>query len=142
MITVKEIDISAKNEIELSYKDNIINIGYSSADFTNPQKNKFAYRLEGFDEDWNHSENKNEAIYTNLNPGKYVFKVKGTNSDGVWSSKEASLNITITAFLEDMVVLESYLYCRRRDSPDSELQGKTESKKSDRLEKIKENEKR
>ncbi|MBK8551283.1 MAG: hypothetical protein IPL53_09580 [Ignavibacteria bacterium] len=92
----KEIDISAKNEIELSYKDNIINIGYSSADFTNPQKNKFAYRLEGFDEDWNYSENKNEAIYTNLNPGKYVFKVKGTNSDGVWSSKEASLNITIT----------------------------------------------
>ena len=92
----KEIDISAKDEVELSYKDNIINIGFSSADFTNPHKNKFAYRLEGFENEWNSSEDKNEAIYTNLNPGEYVFKVRGTNSDGVWNKEEASLKIKIT----------------------------------------------
>ncbi len=91
----KEVDLSAVNEIELRYRDNIIKIGFSSADFTNPAKNKFAYKLEGFDNDWNYSGNNNEAVYTNLSPGDYTFKVKGTNSDGVWNSNEAALKITV-----------------------------------------------
>lgn len=91
-----EIDISALNNTELSYKDNIINIGFTSVDFTNPKKNNFAYMLEGFDNSWKYSGNTSNAIYTNLNPGEYTFKIKGTNSDGIWSKKESSIKIIIT----------------------------------------------
>ena len=51
--------------------------------------------LEGFDNDWNYSGNKNEAVYTNLDPGEYIFKVKATNSDGVWSEKESSVKLIV-----------------------------------------------
>lgn len=92
----KEIDISDLKEVELSYKDNIVNLGFSSLDFTNPGKNEYSYMLEGFDKHWNSNGNNTNAVYTNLNPGEYTFKVKATNSDGVWSDKEAALKIIIT----------------------------------------------
>lgn len=91
-----EIDISALSQTELSYKDNIFNIGFASIDYTNPGKNKYAYMLEGFDNDWNYNGNTSNAVYTNLNPGEYNFKVKGTNSDGIWSKKETSIKIIIS----------------------------------------------
>ncbi|MDQ3021479.1 MAG: histidine kinase [Bacteroidota bacterium] len=91
-----DIDISMLSDLELSYKDNMINIGYTSNDFTNPGKNKFAYMLEGFDKDWIYSGNSTKAIYTNLDLGEFVFKVKGTNSDGVWNGKESLIKIIVT----------------------------------------------
>ncbi|HMQ69782.1 MAG TPA: two-component regulator propeller domain-containing protein [Ignavibacteria bacterium] len=91
----KEVDISAIKEIELNYNENILNLGFSSQDYSNPAKIKYAYMLEGFDNDWNYSGNKNEAVYTNLDPGEYIFKVKATNSDGVWSEKESSLILNV-----------------------------------------------
>ncbi len=92
----KEIDISGLSELELSYRDDIINIGFSSLDFTNPSNNQYSYMLEGFDSHWIPNSNNTNAVYTNLNPGEYTFKVKGTNSDGVWSDNEASIKIIIT----------------------------------------------
>jgi ligand-binding sensor domain-containing protein/signal transduction histidine kinase len=91
-----EIDISSLSDVKLNYSDNLINIGFSSLDFTNPKKNKFAYKLEGFDKVWNSGGNRSNAVYTNLDPGEYIFKVKGTNSDGVWNEKETAIKIIIT----------------------------------------------
>ncbi len=64
-------------------------------DFTSPEKNQYAYKMEGFDKDWIYSGNKSEATYTNLDPGQYVFSVKGSNNDGVWNEKGISIRITI-----------------------------------------------
>ncbi len=91
-----EIDISSVKELELNYKENLINIGFTSLDFSNPKKNKFSYMLEGFDKDWIYSGNASNVVYTNLNPGKYTFKVKGTNSDGVWNPEVSTIMINIT----------------------------------------------
>ncbi|MEO8664854.1 MAG: two-component regulator propeller domain-containing protein [Ignavibacteria bacterium] len=91
-----ETDISSLSEIKLNYKDNILNIGFNSLDYSNPKKNKFSYKLEGFDRDWSKSNSTANAVYTNLDPGEYVFKVRGTNSDGIWSSRESSIKLIIT----------------------------------------------
>ncbi|MEJ2567380.1 MAG: two-component regulator propeller domain-containing protein, partial [candidate division WOR-3 bacterium] len=88
--------ISRTKEIVLSYKQSVISIKYSALNFMAPEKNQYAYILEGFDKDWNYVGNKREATYTNLDPGKYVFRVKGSNNDGVWNEKGASLKIIIT----------------------------------------------
>ena len=93
--TKNEVDISALKEIGLNYDENIISLGFSSQDFSNPSKVQYAYMLEGFDKDWNYSGDRNEAVYTNLDPGEYLFKVKATNSDGVWSKKESSVKLTV-----------------------------------------------
>jgi two-component system sensor histidine kinase ChiS len=91
----KEIDISDIKELTLSYKDNPITISFASLDFTKPSKNQYSYMLEGIDEDWIRSGNFTKAVYANLSPGKYVFKVKGTNSDGVWNEQIASIKLII-----------------------------------------------
>jgi len=71
--------------INLSYKENFISFEFSALDFTSPEQNKYAYKLEGFDENWNYSGKRRYASYTNLEGGEYIFKVKGTNSDGIWN---------------------------------------------------------
>lgn len=91
-----EFDISQTKEIELSYKDDVIKFDFASMDFTNPSKVNYAYMLEGFDKNWIHSGNQGSAVYTNLNPGEYVFKVKGTNADGVWNENAASVILNIS----------------------------------------------
>ena len=91
-----ETDISSVNQIELNYYNNFIKLGFTSVDYTNPSKNKFRYKLEGLDKEWKLSGNIGEAVYTNLDPGEYIFKVKGTNSDGVWNEKEASVRLIVT----------------------------------------------
>ncbi len=90
-----EMDISGAGEIELAYSDNVISIGFASLDYTNPAENEYAYMLEGFDKDWVYSGNNANALYTNLDPGKYTLKVKATNSDGVWNETGASLSLII-----------------------------------------------
>jgi len=64
-------------------------------DFSAPEKNQYAYMMENFDKDWIYTANRGEATYTNLNPGNYVFRVKGTNNDGLWNEKETSIRINI-----------------------------------------------
>lgn len=90
-----EIDISGEKEIELAYNDNVLAIEFASLDYTNPQKNKYAYMLEGFEDSWNYTDGSPKAEFTNLDPGTYTFRVKGTNSDGVWNNAGASIIINI-----------------------------------------------
>ena len=82
-------------ELDLSYKDHVFSLLYASLSYCTPEKNQYAYKLEGFDKDWNYVGSQNKATYTNLPAGTYVFKVKATNTDGIWSNQEASLKITI-----------------------------------------------
>lgn len=87
--------LNQMEELELSYKDNAFSLLYASLSYCTPNKNKYAYKLEGFDKDWNYVGSQNKATYTNLPAGTYVFKVKATNNDGVWNEKGTSLKITI-----------------------------------------------
>ena len=82
--------------LKLSYKDNFITFEFAALDYTNPQKNQYAYKLEGLHDDWIYSGNQRYATFTNLDPGEYVFRVKGANSDGVWNERGASVRILIT----------------------------------------------
>lgn len=88
--------ISLTPEITLNYRQNNLTIDFAALHYSNPGENRYQYILEGDDEDWNHVGNRQTAYYTNLSYGDYTFRVKGTNSDGVWSEEEAVLKITIT----------------------------------------------
>jgi ligand-binding sensor domain-containing protein/signal transduction histidine kinase len=79
----------------LSYDQNFFSIEYASLDYNVPEKNQYAYMLEGFEADWVLSGNRRYVSYTNVPPGSYTFRVKGTNSDGVWNSVGAAVKITI-----------------------------------------------
>ncbi|MEM6643053.1 MAG: two-component regulator propeller domain-containing protein [Bacteroidota bacterium] len=88
--------IHALKEITFQYKENAIEINFSSLDYTDPTANKYRYQLEGFDQDWVYTDAlQRSASYTNLDPGKYNFMVQGTNSDGIWSTKTRALSLTI-----------------------------------------------
>jgi signal transduction histidine kinase len=63
-----------------------------------PSKNKYKYKLENFDRNWNIADNTREAIYTNLSPGKYVFRVIASNNDGVWNTEGASLEFVVLPY--------------------------------------------
>jgi signal transduction histidine kinase/ligand-binding sensor domain-containing protein len=84
------------DELELSYRDYVFSFEFAALDYTAPQKNQYAYKLEGFDRDWNYSGTRRVAIYTNLGGGDYVFRVKGSNSDGVWNEEGTSIRVKIT----------------------------------------------
>jgi len=88
--------ISVTDELILSYKHSVFSFEFAALDYTSPAKNQYAFMLEGFDKEWNYVENKREVTYTNLNPGTYIFKVKGSNNDNVWNEEETSLKIVIT----------------------------------------------
>ncbi|MDP2337792.1 MAG: two-component regulator propeller domain-containing protein [Bacteroidota bacterium] len=88
-------NITETKNLALSYKQSVLTFYFAVMDFTAPEKNQYAYKMEGFDEDWVYSGNKREATYTNLNPGEYVFRVKGSNNDGVWNETGTSIQITI-----------------------------------------------
>jgi signal transduction histidine kinase/ligand-binding sensor domain-containing protein/DNA-binding response OmpR family regulator len=87
--------ISQTNSITLHHSHSVFTIDYASIDFTRPEKIQFAYYLEGFEDDWNYVQNTRSATYTNLPAGNYTFRVKATNSDGIWEDDPKTLNIQI-----------------------------------------------
>lgn len=83
--------------VRLSYADRGIVFEFTGTDFTQPAKNKFAYQLEGFDEDWNLvGAEQHRAVYSNLKGGEYLLRVKASNSDNVWG-EEARLVVVVAA---------------------------------------------
>ena len=89
--------IFTKPEIQLSYKHDVISIGFSALQFINPSKNEYRYMLEGFDKKWILSGTTHNVTYTNLDPGNYIFKVETKNNNGSWSAEGAALNIHISS---------------------------------------------
>ena len=85
-----------RKELVLDYKKNFISFEFSSLDYSDPQDNQYSYILEGLQNDWQVTESSaRTATYTNLSPGSYIFKVRGSNSDGVWGNNYASIKIVI-----------------------------------------------
>lgn len=83
--------------IFLTYDDNFFSFEFSALDYSNPTKIKYAYTLENFDEYWSYGDAyKRFAGYTRVPPGTYRFRVKGTNSDGLWNQKGISITIIIS----------------------------------------------
>ncbi|HVN49208.1 MAG TPA: two-component regulator propeller domain-containing protein, partial [Bacteroidota bacterium] len=88
-------DISIADQINLTYKQSVFSFEFAALNYISSSKNQYAYKMEGFDDDWNYVGNKHSAVYTNLNPGDYTFYVKGSNNDGVWNTTGASIRINI-----------------------------------------------
>jgi ligand-binding sensor domain-containing protein/two-component sensor histidine kinase len=85
-----------RKELILDYKKNFISFEFSSLDFSDPQDNQYSFILEGLQDEWQLTESSSRvATYTNLRPGTYTFKVRGSNSEGVWSENYASIKIKI-----------------------------------------------
>ncbi len=87
--------ISEIHELQLSYRQNFFAFEFAALDYSNPEKNIYAYKLEGFDRDWIQCGNRRYANYTNLDGGEFIFKVTGTNSDGLWNRTGTSIKIII-----------------------------------------------
>ncbi|GEM_PF-623084 len=100
-INHQAIDINPRirpvETIHLSYRDYMVSFEFSALDYTNPEKNQFRYMLEGLDQEWIRPGSLRIASYTNLDPGTYLFKVTGTNSDGVWSPFTASVRVIVAS---------------------------------------------
>jgi ligand-binding sensor domain-containing protein len=72
-----------------------LEIDYAALSLVAPEKNRFRYKLEGYDRDWHDAGNRRQAFYTNLPPRNYRFRVAGSNNDGVWNKAGASLDFSI-----------------------------------------------
>ena len=81
--------------LELPWDQNALNFEFIALDFTSPEKNLYRFRMEGLEEDWVSSSNRNYASYSNLKPGKYRFLVEGANNDGIWSEETLAFPIVI-----------------------------------------------
>lgn len=87
--------ISETDSITLTHTQSVFTIEYSGVNYTRPEKNSYAYYLEGYETSWNYVGKKRSATYTNLDPGNYTFKLIASNNDGFWTDAPLNLNITI-----------------------------------------------
>ena len=103
-VSISELLISDKNylaekndstELVLSHNQNDIAFKYVGLHFSNPEKNRYQYKLEPLDKNWINAGNERTVRFANLSPGTYTFQVKASNSDGVWSEEPKSVQFTI-----------------------------------------------
>ncbi|MDZ7684610.1 MAG: triple tyrosine motif-containing protein [Gammaproteobacteria bacterium] len=96
-VSLPDKPIFNASEIELAYDDFVIGFEFSAMDFTAPEKNRYQYKLEGFDRDWVDAKpGARQVTYTNLDPGSYRFRVRGSNNDGVWNLEGASVDVAMS----------------------------------------------
>jgi PAS domain S-box-containing protein len=93
--TILQKPIYETNRIVLTHRENVFSFEFAALHFVSPEKNQYAYKMEGFDKEWNYSGHRRFATYTNLDPGIYTFRVKASNNDGLWNEKGIALTITI-----------------------------------------------
>ncbi|HYF70113.1 MAG TPA: two-component regulator propeller domain-containing protein [Ohtaekwangia sp.] len=82
-------------KISLSHDQSVISFEFASLNYGEKRK-EYAYKLEGFDKDWNYIGSKHSATYTNLDPGEYTFYVRTMDNTGNWSEKGIALALTVT----------------------------------------------
>jgi len=83
------------DEIILEHGQSVFTLSFAALDYSVPENNNYAYKLEGFDQDWNYVGNERKATYTNLDPGTYIFRVKASNNNNIWNNDGVSLRIII-----------------------------------------------
>jgi signal transduction histidine kinase/ligand-binding sensor domain-containing protein/AraC-like DNA-binding protein len=86
--------ISVAKEITLNYKQNF-SLDFVALNYTAPEETQYSYKLDGFEKEWNHVGSKHTAVYTNLDPGTYTFRLKAKSEDGAWQTPEKSIEITV-----------------------------------------------
>jgi ligand-binding sensor domain-containing protein/serine phosphatase RsbU (regulator of sigma subunit) len=113
-----------KKHLNLSWRENYFQFELVAIDYSDPAKNKFKYKLEGYDNDWSAPSNVRYVSYTQLPGGEYTFKVKAANNDGTWNDKPFEIRITVIppfwqtktfyAFLVIIVCALIYFYTQYR----------------------------
>ncbi len=119
--SIQQIISEIKN-INLSYDEDFIQLEFAALDYSAPEKNQYAYMLENFNNEWINSGTVRTATYTNLSPGEYVFRVKGSNNDGIWNEEGIKITIIVTppwwgtwwAYVVDGLLFISGLYWIRK----------------------------
>ncbi|MEP2237968.1 MAG: two-component regulator propeller domain-containing protein [Maribacter sp.] len=96
IILNSSISALENKKIELNYDESVLTFEFAALHYAAPQKNRYSYKLEGFDEEWSNSKKTSFAHYTNLSPGDYTFKVKASNNDGIWSDTPATIRFKIS----------------------------------------------
>ncbi len=112
------VELNPKSDIKLNYDDYYFSVSFAALDFTRPEKNKYAYKLEGFDKEWIYSQNVTTANYTNISGGDYIFRVKASNNEGVWNETGTSIKFKIAtppwyrwyAFIIYLLVVAAIVY--------------------------------
>jgi DNA-binding CsgD family transcriptional regulator len=94
---ILEKSITETREIELSHKESVFSFKFAALHYAAPGKNTYAYMMEGIHNQYIHIGSQRNVTFTNLEPGEYVFRIKGANNDGIWNEEGISLKITITA---------------------------------------------
>jgi diguanylate cyclase (GGDEF)-like protein len=82
-------------KLALSHDEDVITLKFAALDYADPRANHYEYKLDGFDDDWVRADERRAATYTNLPGGDYVFRVRASNSDGVWSTQDLALPIEV-----------------------------------------------
>lgn len=88
--------LTLEKEVHLPYSENFLSFEFVALSYVSPERNQYAYKMEGVDKNWVYSGTRRFASYPNLEPGEYVFKVKGSNNDGVWNEEGTSIAIIIS----------------------------------------------
>ena len=113
-----EQNISFTDEITLKHDQTVLNFDFVALSYCAPNKNKYAYMLEGFDKEWIDAGNNHRISYTNLPPGRYTLRIKGSNNDGLWNEEGTTLHIRVKppvwasfwAYLFYVIVLAGSVY--------------------------------
>ncbi len=82
-------------QLTLHHRQNDISLTFAALDFARPEANRYRYHLENYDNDWREAGIERTAVYSNLSPGKYRFRLQGSNSEGIWNPKETILEVTV-----------------------------------------------
>ena len=95
--SVLQKSILKTDNLTLSYLDRVLSFEFAVLNYRSPHQNQYKYRLDGFEKEWNVTNSTRRfGTYTNLDPGDYVFRVIGSNNDGIWNEEGASIRITVT----------------------------------------------
>ena len=87
--------INKTTEIILSHRENIFSFEFAALDYTDPTKNQFQYKVEGLNDNWIYLGTKNDITFTDMDPGSYTLKIKGSNNDSIWNNEGTSIKIII-----------------------------------------------
>jgi diguanylate cyclase (GGDEF)-like protein len=131
--------------LDLSHNEDVITLKFAALDFADPRANRYEYKLDGFDADWVSADERRAATYTNLPGGRYVFRVRASNSDGVWSTQDLALPVDVApspwlstlAFvgyttLAALMLLAVWYAQQRRIARSAQLRADLEQQVSDR----------
>jgi diguanylate cyclase (GGDEF)-like protein len=131
--------------LKLSHNEDVITLKFAALDFADPRANRYEYKLDGFDADWVRADERRAATYTNLPGGRYVFRVRASNSDGVWSTQDLALPVDVArspwlstlAFmgyttLAALMLMAVWYAQQRRIARSAQLRAELEQQVSDR----------